>query len=72
MSDGLAAVPTLVKAWTHPETETGIPYSTGLFNALTGFAAIPVWVFSQFAFPVYLVGINSLLLISVYRKKIKF
>ncbi len=69
-SDGIAAIPTLVKAWSYPDTETSTPYTTGMFNALTGFAAIPVWTFNQYAFPIYLVFINATLLFTIYRKRI--
>jgi hypothetical protein len=69
-SDGSAALPTLVKAWEYPDTETGTPYVTGVFNALTSFAAIKIWNFSSLAFPVYLVVTCTLLASAVYRKKI--
>lgn len=69
-SDGFAAIPTLVKAWKYPETESAGPYTTGLFSALTSFSAIKTWNFSSLAFPVYLVVISALLIISVYRWKI--
>jgi len=69
-SDAAAAVPTLIKCWKYPETETASAYTTGLFNSLTSFAAIKMWGFSEFAFPVYLVVMNSMLFSSVYRKKI--
>lgn len=69
-SDGLAALPTLVKSWTHPDSESGIAYTTGLFNALTSFAAIKMWGFSEYAFPVYLVLANTALIFAVYRGKI--
>ncbi|MBX4187487.1 MAG: hypothetical protein KW802_04560 [Candidatus Doudnabacteria bacterium] len=70
LSDGIAAVPTIIKAWSHPETETAAPYATGMFNALTGFAAISVWNFSQYAFPIYLLLANGSLLLAIYKKKI--
>lgn len=69
-SDGFAAVPTLLKAWKYPETETANAYVAGLFNALTSFPAIKVWNFSSYAFPVYLIIANILLVIAVYRRKI--
>lgn len=69
-SDGLAAFPTLVKSWKYPETESGIVYSTGLFNILTSFFAIRRWAFSEYAFPIYLVIAHLLLLFAVYRRKL--
>ncbi len=68
-SDALAAAPTLFKAWLYPETETSTAYSTGAFNALTGFAAVKLWIFSQYGFTIYLVLINLLILLTINRKK---
>ncbi len=68
-SDGFAAVPTLIKSWKYPETETIAPYATGLFNALTSFAALRTFGFAEYAFPSYLVCIDTLLILSVWRKK---
>lgn len=68
ISDGFASFPTLVKAWKHPETETTVVYLTSLFNTLTSFSAIKTWSFSSYAFPVYLVVVNSLLTIFAYRQ----
>lgn len=68
--DAFAAVPTLVKAWHHPETESAVPYATDLFNVSTSFVAIKTWNFSSFGFPVYLFIINGLLLIFSLNHKI--
>lgn len=69
-SDAFAAVPTLIKSWKYPETETVDAYTTGLFNSLTSFAAIKIWSFAEIAFPTYLVIVNSSLIISIFRKRI--
>jgi hypothetical protein len=69
-SDAFAAIPTLMKSWKYPETETVDAYTTGLFNSLTSFAAIKMWSFAEVAFPVYLCIVNSSLIISVFRKRI--
>lgn len=69
-SDALAAIPTLIKSWKHPETETVDVYTTGLFNSITSFAAIRIWNFAEIAFPIYLMVINSSLIFSVLRKRI--
>jgi len=69
-SDGFAAVPTLVKSWKYPETENAGPFTAGLFNSLTSFAAIKTWNFSATAFPTYLVFINISIALAIYRLKI--
>lgn len=69
-SDGFAAVPTIIKSWKYPETETVTPYITGLLNSSTSFAVITVWNFSSVAFPVYLVIINITLASYILKKYI--
>ena len=69
-SDGFAAIPTLVKSWKYPETETATAYTTGLFSALTSFTAIKIWNFSSYAFPAYLVIAETLFILSIYHRKI--
>jgi len=70
LSDALASVPTLIKAWQYPETESPWPYLTGAFGGLTSFLALTAWTFSLYAFPAYLVVISGLLVGSIYCKKI--
>jgi hypothetical protein len=69
-SDGLASVPTLTKAWEHPETESAWPFMVGVFNASTSFAVLTTWTFSEYAFPAYLIVINLLLFFSVYKRRL--
>ena len=69
-SDGLASIPTLTKAWNHPETESAWPYIVGVFNALTSFGAATMWTFSEYAFPAYLIVMNIMIFFSVYNKKL--
>jgi hypothetical protein len=71
-SDGFAAMPTLIKAWKYPETENAGPFTAGLFNSLTSFAAISVWTFAAYGFPVYLVIINISIAFAIYRKRLGF
>lgn len=68
-SDGFAAIPTLIKAWNYPETETASTYLAGLFSALTSFVAIKIWNFSSVAFPMYIVILTISLTVFVYRKR---
>jgi hypothetical protein len=70
LSDGFAGIPTFIKSWKYPETETVDAYATGLFSSLTSFAAVKVINFSSITFPIYLVIANSLLILAIYRKKL--
>jgi len=67
-SDGFAAIPTLRKTWTYPETESVWPYAVGIFNAATAFGVAQIWSFSEIAFPAYLIAINALMLIFLFKK----
>lgn len=69
-SDGFALLPTLIKSWRRPDTESGITYAVGIFSALTGLAAIQAWAFSEVAFPIYLVIANCSLIFAIYRGRI--
>ena len=70
LSDGLAAVPTLVKSWKFPETETAAVYMTGIFNNILGLLVIEKWIFPIYSFSFYLIAVNIVLVFFIYRKKI--
>jgi hypothetical protein len=71
LSDGFALIPTLVKSWKYPESESVVAYSTGLFSAITSFAAMKAWNFSELAFPTYLVISCAVLVYAIERKRFK-
>lgn len=68
-SDGLAAMPTVKKAWVHPESESFEPYAMLVVSAATSFGVITTWTFSAFAFPAYLICLNALILYGIFRRK---
>ncbi len=68
VGDGFAALPTIVKAWKYPETETGTVFVMSLFSVLLVLPSIPVWNIENSAFQIYLLGVNTLLITAVYRK----
>jgi hypothetical protein len=70
ISDGLAGVPTVVKSWHHPETETVHPYVAGLFGQLTAFLAVQTWTFSEWGFPAYLMLMNISLVFAYYHSRV--
>lgn len=71
ISDGFAAVPTLIKSFKYPETETVGPFLGGLISSISSFFAIVVWDFSSLAFPLYLIFVNSLLIFTILKKNKK-
>jgi hypothetical protein len=71
VDDALACIPTLVKAWSHPHTETGWSYLLALFSALTGYAALQSGAPSEYIFTTYLVIANTSLFLVSYNHKIR-
>lgn len=72
LSDGLGAIPTLVKSWRFPETETVALYLMGIINNTIGIFIIKNWIFSIYSFGIYLILINAAIVFCIYRKKILF
>jgi hypothetical protein len=70
LSDGLAAIPTLIKSWKFPETETALVYWVGIFNNALGLLIIKNWTFPIYSFSIYLVLINLMIVLSIYRKNL--
>ncbi|MCL2451882.1 hypothetical protein FWD20_03390 [Candidatus Saccharibacteria bacterium] len=70
LADLFAAIPTLVKSWRHPETETGWAYILYMLNQITGFIAMTRWDFSEASFGIYLFVINFCIAVAIYRKRI--
>ena len=58
LSDGLAYVPTLVKSFKFPETESAWPWATVSTNGLFTLLTIKTWSFANFGFPLYFLIIN--------------
>jgi hypothetical protein len=68
LGDALAAVPTFIKAWRNPRTESAWPFIIGVFSPMTSFLAASTFGFSDLAFPIYLIAINILLLFPIARR----
>lgn len=56
--DLFATLPTIIKSWKYPETETLYTYFIGLFTALIVIPAIPSWNIENAAFQTYLLIAN--------------
>ena len=67
--DAIATLPTIIKSWKHPETETGLIYIASVVSVAIILPAIPKWDIVNAAFQLYLLIITSVLAFAVYRKK---
>ncbi|OGM31970.1 hypothetical protein A2803_02680 [Candidatus Woesebacteria bacterium RIFCSPHIGHO2_01_FULL_44_21] len=68
LADGLAALPTIVKSYEYPESENSTIFLFGAVNAAIGLLAIQIWNFEHFAFPLYLLVVNSVLVLLIKYK----
>jgi hypothetical protein len=59
VADGLAAVPTLVKSWTNPETESVSSYLGALANSAILLLTVDHFTTAEVAFPIYIVCIAA-------------
>jgi hypothetical protein len=69
VTDGLAALPTIRKAWSHPETETSAAYYAAMFSGAAGLANVAEWTVLQYSFPIYLVAVNVVILYAIHRRR---
>jgi len=58
-ADLLAGLPTAVKAFTNPETESPIPFVAGIIGIVITLLTIQRWTFANYAFPSYLLVANA-------------
>lgn len=70
LSDLLAAVPTLRKSWTNPETETPLAYVASTISAASSFLVVADYSFAEIAFPSYLFIIGLTFLALFARRRI--
>lgn len=59
LADVISAVPTLVKTWKEPETETPFPWFMVSFAALLGAFSTTIFNFENLAFSIYLTILNG-------------
>ena len=69
IGDGFAALPTIIKSLKHPETESGFIFVASLASVLLILPSIPVWNIQNSAFQIYLLVVNSFLILAIYRKR---
>ena len=68
LADGLAYVPTILKAYKFPETESALPWLAVSVNGLFTLLTITTWNFANSAFPLYFLIINLIVFVVVQFK----
>ena len=67
-ADGLAAVPTIVKAYNYPETEIGWLWLTVSMNGLFTLLTVVDWTLAHYGFPLYILLVNLIIYVLVQFK----
>jgi len=70
LSDGLAYVPSYVKTWKFPKTESSAAYSWPIIANIIGLLVIKEWSFTIYSFGMYLIVCDIAMITIIYRKKI--
>ncbi len=70
LADGFAAIPTIRKSWTNPESETGLAYVISFFSTIIILPTIKVLDIQSTSFQIYLLVVNIIIIFSIYRKRI--
>lgn len=68
LADVLASVPTLLKSYRHPRTESWIAYAISALGFGVVILAIPVFTFEHYAFIIYVFILNGLLAVLASRR----
>ena len=61
LADGFAAIPTVIKSYFEPETESSTIFLFGMINSGITLLTIKTWNFAHWGFPVYIFGICAIL-----------
>jgi hypothetical protein len=70
LADFFAAVPTLRKAWRHPETENGKSYILYICNNILGLLCVRQPSFTGCAFLAWLAGLNTVFCLIIWRRQL--
>ncbi len=65
IADSFAGIPTVVKSYKAPQTENYLTYFTSVLSATIVLLTITNWDFAHYGFPVYILCINSVLVILI-------
>ncbi len=68
LADGLAALPTVVKSFNFPETESGWPYFTSTISAAITLLTVKVWDLASVGFPFYILIVTLVISVLVQFK----
>lgn len=65
LADGLAAVPTIVKSYKAPETESWMVFFLGFISSGITLLAIKTWDFAHYGFPLYIFAVTAIFVLLI-------
>ncbi|HLL78032.1 MAG TPA: hypothetical protein VKT25_00940, partial [Ktedonobacteraceae bacterium] len=68
LADGLAALPTIIKSFNYPETESAAPYFTGMLSAGISLLTAKTWELATVGFPLYIFLVTLLMAVLIQFK----
>jgi hypothetical protein len=68
LADGLAFLPTLLKAYKYPETENPWTFMMGTIAALIAVAVVTTHDFKHLAFPLYILVVDIMAILFIFGK----
>lgn len=69
LADLIAFVPTYIKSWNHPDTETVTPYFSGSFNSALSILTLSALTFGTYGFAMYLFLGNLIEIVIVFSRR---
>ncbi len=69
LADLFAGIPTLVKSWKNPGSESPLLYILSTCGNIVGLLIITHWTFAAYGFGTYLIVMNISILLGIYQKK---
>jgi len=70
LSDALALLPTLIKTWSHPETEHYAAYAGAIFGSIAALFVVESFIFTAVAFQTYLIVACTAVIVLIFRKEL--
>jgi hypothetical protein len=61
IGDAFAALPTILKSYRHPESESANAFLTGVFAAILTLLTVSTWTFANYGFALYLLVCDGLI-----------
>lgn len=65
LADGLAAIPTIIKSYKAPETESWMVFFLGFVSSGITLLAIKTWDFAHYGFPAYIFTITAIFVLLI-------